>query len=242
MRLGLVAALSALVLLVVQHPAPESSAAGEALVRLVHASPDGPALDIYLDEGQAPLRSGVRFFTASEYITLPAGTHRFRFARAGEPASAALIDRTDVLEAGRAYAIAAINPAASIAGKLFPDDLTPPARGNGRLRVYHLSPDTQPLGLRIRGGPVLVTSLAYPNASGYLERPAGAADLQLTVANSPNLALLTLEDFPVEQGYISSIFVVGFFTPPSGQPGLRAETRMTPVDLPSRYYMPVVSK
>ena len=50
---------------------PAASAQGNALVRVVHASPDAPAVDVYVDGNKA--LSNVPFFTASNYLPLPAG-------------------------------------------------------------------------------------------------------------------------------------------------------------------------
>src|SRR5690242_6965489 len=42
-----------------------------AKVRVVHASPDAPAVDVWVDGSK--VLSGVTFFTASDYLDLPAG-------------------------------------------------------------------------------------------------------------------------------------------------------------------------
>src|SRR5215208_1806650 len=52
---------------------PAASAQGNALVRVVHASPDAPAVDVYVDGNK--VLSNVPFFTASDYLPLPAGEH-----------------------------------------------------------------------------------------------------------------------------------------------------------------------
>ena len=63
-------------LLLVGGFARPASAAEMAKVRVVHASPDAPAVDVYVDGAKA--LSNVTFFTASDYLSLPAGEHRFQ--------------------------------------------------------------------------------------------------------------------------------------------------------------------
>jgi hypothetical protein len=69
---------------------PAASAQGNAFVRVVHASPDAPAVDVYVDGNKA--LSNVPFFTASDYLPLPAGEHRFQVTPTGQAADNAVID------------------------------------------------------------------------------------------------------------------------------------------------------
>src|SRR5688572_6818439 len=84
---------------------PAASAQGNALVRVVHASPDAPAVDVYVDGAKA--LTNVPFFTASDYLPLPAGEHRFQVTLTGNAADQAVIDAKATVEAGKAYTVAA---------------------------------------------------------------------------------------------------------------------------------------
>jgi LPXTG-motif cell wall-anchored protein len=195
---GLFAALMALAL------APTTFAqAGTAKVRVIHASPDAPAVDVFVNGTKA--LTNVPFFTASDYLDLPAGSYRVQVAPTGQPASAAVIDATATIEAGKAYTIAATGPVASITPTVIVDDLSAPAGGNAKIRVYHFSPDAPAVDVKPAGGNALVSGLAFPQASDYLEVPAGSYDLQVT----PTGASAVVIDLPatrVEAGKIYSVF------------------------------------
>src|ERR671913_733023 len=65
-------------------------AAGDACVNIVHASPDAPAVDIYVD-GTAAVEN-LAFGAATGWVALPAGGHQVQVAPTGEAAEAAVID------------------------------------------------------------------------------------------------------------------------------------------------------
>ncbi|OLZ42510.1 hypothetical protein A6E15_16760 [Natrinema saccharevitans] len=78
--------------------------AGSALVRLVHASPDAPAVDVYAD-GE-PVFENVAFTDATDYVAVPAGARTVSVRPAGGEEAVASFDVT--LERGTAYTAYAI--------------------------------------------------------------------------------------------------------------------------------------
>lgn len=196
--LGLTAALMALALI------PSAFAqAGTAKVRVIHASPDAPAVDVFVNGNRA--LTNVPFFTASDYLDLPAGTYQIQVSPTGQPASAAVIDASATIEAGKAYTIAATGPVAEIKPTIIVDDLSAPASGNAKIRVYHFSPDAPAVDVKPAGGSALIAGLAFPNASDYLEVPAGSYDLQVTPAGA-SAVVIDLPGTAVEAGKIYSVF------------------------------------
>jgi hypothetical protein len=176
---------------------------GTAKVRVVHASPDAPAVDVYLNGDQA--LSNVSFFTASDYLDLPAGTYQVQVTPAGQPASAAVIDASATIEAGKAYTIAATGAVANIAPTIIEDDLTAPAAGQAHVRVYHFSPDAPAVDVQLADGTKLIEGLAFPDASNYLPVPAGSYDLQVVPAGGSDV-VIDLAGTALEGGRIYSVF------------------------------------
>ncbi len=158
----------------------------DARVRVLHASPDAPAVDVFVD-GSKVLAS-VTFKTVSDYLAVAPGTYDVEVAPAGAGVGNAVIDTELTVEADTDYTVAAVNRLANIAPAVFVDDndATP---GRGRLRAVHLSPDAGAVDVAVSDGPgveepqVVVPNLSYRNATGYLEllptdygfeiRPAG---------------------------------------------------------------------
>lgn len=176
---------------------------GMAKVRVIHASPDAPAVDVYVNGSRA--LANVPFFTASDYLELPAGTYQVQVTPAGQPASAAVIDASATIEAGKAYTIAATGAVANIAPTIIVDDLTAPAAGQAHVRVYHFSPDAPAVDVRLANGTKLIEGLAFPNASSYLPVPAGSYDIQVVPAGG-DAVVIDLPGTALEAGKIYSVF------------------------------------
>jgi Domain of unknown function (DUF4397) len=187
--------------------APAASAqGGSAKVRVVHASPDAPAVDVYLDGNK--VLTNVPFFTASDYLDVPAGPHDIKVTPTGD-ANTAVIDAKGVtVEAGKAYTVAATGKLAEIKPTVYYDNLSAPAAGKAHVRVIHASPDAPAVDIKVKGGPTLISNLAFPKDSGYLPVDAGSYDLTVNAAGSDTVAL-DLPGVKLEAGKIYDVFAVG---------------------------------
>lgn len=177
-----------------------------AKVRVVHASPDAPAVDVWVN-GNRTL-TNVPFFTASNYLDLPAGSYDIAVTPTGatEPK---VIDAKGVrIEGGKAYTIAATGKLADIKATIYADNLATPAAGKAHVRVIHTSPDAPAVDVRVKGGPALFSNLAFPNASDYLPVDAGTYDLEVTPAGATTV-VLPIDGVALEAGKIYDVFAVG---------------------------------
>jgi hypothetical protein len=172
---------------------PVAADSHEAMVRVVHASPDAPNVDIWVD-GETVL-TDVPFTAVSDYLALPAGDYEIAVSATG--------DTTPVIgpvsltfEAGTRTTIAAHGLLADITAAVFTDDGTI-ADGQAKLRAIHLSPSAPAdVDIAVQGGDVVVPGLAYPEASGYLTLDAGDYPLEIRAAGDTAAALqfdVTLE-------------------------------------------------
>ncbi|MCS6939954.1 MAG: DUF4397 domain-containing protein [Roseiflexaceae bacterium] len=179
---------------------------GTAKVRVVHASPDAPAVDVIVNGNKA--LTNVPFFAASAYLDLPAGSYDIQVVPTGAT-SPVVIDAKGVkIEAGKAYTIAATGKLAEIKPTILIDDLTAPAAGKAHVRVIHFSPDAPAVDVKVAGGPTLISNLAFPKASNYLPVDAGSYDLQVTPAGATTV-VLDLKGTRLEAGKIYDVFAVG---------------------------------
>ena len=180
---------------------------GDACVNIVHASPDAPAVDIYVD-GAAAVEN-LAFGSAAGWVALPAGEHQVQVTPTGEAADAAVIDATVELEADMAYEVAALNPVAEITAAIFPVDLAVSEdMENAAVRVVHASPDAPAVDVAVTGGDVLVENLAFPDATDYLMVPAGSYDLEVRPTGTEDVAL-ALPGVELTAGNAYSVYVIG---------------------------------
>ena len=187
---------------------PVSAQSVSAQVRVIHASPDAPAVDIYVDATRA--LAGVPYKAVSSYLNVPAGDRRVQVRPAGaDPSSAAVIDAIVTPQGGRSYTVMATGALANIAPVVIADDLTAPAPGKGKVRVIHASPDAPAVDIAVKNGPVLVSNLSFRSATPYLQLDPGTYDLEIRPAGTTTVAV-PLPGVHVEAGKVVSAIAVGF--------------------------------
>jgi uncharacterized protein DUF4397 len=214
--LGILTAASTLMGALALSAAPASPAAAQqadtARVRVVHASPDAPAVDIYLNDGKAI--SSLAYKSASDFAAVPAGSYAVKVTAAG--ATDAVISATLPLEAGKSYTVVAVGQLADIAAQVFVDDTSDLAAGKTRLRVIHASPNTPGVDVAVTGGPVLINNLAFPNASDNLTVDAGTYNVEVRPAGTTTAAL-SAPGLALEAGKYYTVLAVGLL---GGSPAL----------------------
>lgn len=65
----------------------DASTTDTATIRVVHASPDAPAVDVYAEGQSEPLVKNAAYGAASPYLTVPAGTYTIQLRPAGAPST-----------------------------------------------------------------------------------------------------------------------------------------------------------
>jgi hypothetical protein len=168
-----------------------------AQVRLVHASPDAPNVDVAVD-GKTVV-TDLAFGSSSPgsgYLTVTAGNRRVEVRTTGTTTD--LINSTVSFGSGKAYTVIASGLLADIAAVVLTDDHSAPQSGNIKLRVVHASTSVPPLpstsvpgpldvyvvapGTDIAGMSPTIPSLAYQQASGYQSLPGGSYEVIVTPA------------------------------------------------------------
>jgi len=197
------------------------AAADTSRIRVLHAAPDAPAVDVYADGSR--ILGNVPFGTISSYLTVPAGPHHLQVFAAGTT-SGAVIDANVTLAAGTSYTVAATNALSKIEAQVIVDNPVPTS-GMAQVRAVHLSADAPPVDVAPRGSAVdgaLVTELVYPRHTGYLDLKPGSYALDVRLAGTTTVAL-ALPTLDVAAGTSYSVFVIGSAASPAvGGHGLQA--------------------
>jgi hypothetical protein len=214
--------------------AAPASAADEARVRVLHASPDAPNVDVHLDGALVDALTNVPFGTISDYLTIPAGSHQVQVYATGTTESP-VIDAELDFETGSATTVAATNAVAEIEAQVLVD--APAADADGaQVRVVHFSADAPAIDVAPDGadpGDAIVKNLAYPNPTDYLVVPADTYDLEVRLAGEPTVAL-KLDPVDVEAGMAYSVFAIGSAADPAvGDNGLRVMVAADAMAVPS---------
>jgi hypothetical protein len=208
-------------------------AADTADVRVLHASPDAPAVDVYLDDTIVDALTNVPFGTISDYLEVPAGDHNVKVYATGTTADP-VIDADVTVAAGAAYTIAATGALADIAPQVLEDDVSPSC-STAKVRVVHFSADVPAVDVATAGSTpeeAVVKGLEYPDATGWLELPGGTYDLEVRLAGETTVAL-PLPDVTIEDCSAYSVFAVGSAASPAlGGNALQAVVAVDATSLP----------
>ena len=207
--------------------------ANDAWVRVLHASPDAPNVDVYANG--AEILTDVPFGAISDYLEVPAGEYQIQvFAAGSDPAAGGAVnDAKLTFAAGTKTTVAATNNVATIEAQVIADAPAPVA-DMAQVRVVHLSADAPAVDIAPDGADPIVTNLAYPNATDYLTVPAGAYDLEVRPTGTKDVAL-QLDPVTLEAGKSYSVFAIGSLAGGTLQvlPAVDATVEMAPMGSPA---------
>jgi hypothetical protein len=179
--------------------------AGKAWVRVLHASPDAPAVDVKANDGD--ILTNVSFGTISDYLPVDAGTYNIKVCAAGT--DTCVIDADLAFADGMKYTVAATNLLADIEAQVLEDTATANAEA-AQVRVVHFSADTPAVDVLTQAGDSIgVDGLSYPNATGYLALPAGSYDLKVCASADNTVCPLDPGALELADGTAYSVFAVG---------------------------------
>jgi hypothetical protein len=165
---------------------------GRARLRVVHASPDAPNVDVLVD-GKSVL-TNVAYKTASQYLSLSDGSRKVEVRATGS--SQDVINATVSLSDKKDYTVLAVDLVANITALVLTDDNTPPAAGQIKLRLVHASPSAGNVDIYVEApgtdintvNPTL-TNVAFKAASDYLSVPAGSYEVFITPTGTKTVAI-----------------------------------------------------
>ncbi|QLG28012.1 DUF4397 domain-containing protein [Halorarum halophilum] len=187
---------------------------GDATVRIVHASPDAPAVDVYVDDEQ--IASGVEFGTVTDYMSVSQGMHNVTVTAAGDSEDVLFESQVDV-DASGTYTVAASGEVSedaetSFEPVVFTDDASQPADDEAAVRLAHLSPDAPAVDVTVEEtGDVLFDNVTFRNATEYQTVPAGDYTLEVRAATESNDGdVVATFDVSPEGGTAYTAFAVGY--------------------------------
>jgi len=170
-----------------------SASTGVGWIRLAHLSPNAPAVDVYLysfgnSSAQIVLHH-VSYGTVSPFEQVAAGEYTVAMRGAGAASSSKPILSTAVdVDAGHAYTVAGMGPAAGLRLQIIPDRLTTPP-GKALVRVIQASLDQQVVAVTV-GHAKVSRHLKFASVTGY--RAVKPGTWSVRVAGSSENATATV--------------------------------------------------
>ncbi len=182
----------------------------QASFRVVHASPNAPNLDVYLNGFTAA--TNLAYDSSTKYAPAGAGNYQLRVATTGT--ATYLIDAGIGLEAGRTYSIYTIDSLSKIRAVATRDDFTVPPSDSIRLRFLHFSTNTGLIDLT-DGTNVLFAGRGFndqflsPSYASYINLPAGTYNFEITPSGAPAV-IYSMPGTVLAGGKVYTFYAKGF--------------------------------
>lgn len=180
-------------------------ASAESFVKVVHASPDAPGVDLLVDDMTAG--TNLTFPNNTGYLNLLSGTKNIKVNVAGTATT--VIDADLRFDASQYYSVFAIDEVSKLSALVLTDNLTMPEAGNSHVRFLHLSPDAPAVDITLTDGTVIWGNISFKESTAFTPLPAGTYDLQVRVAGTDTVAL-ELPGVTLMDGTIYTVFAKGF--------------------------------
>ncbi|HVO44658.1 MAG TPA: DUF4397 domain-containing protein [Aggregatilineales bacterium] len=180
-------------------------------LRVIHASPDTPAIDIYLDTATQPAIDNLAFGMATDFIGLPARTYHVTLRPAGSAVTDKAIFSVDIELAGTQSVNAVIEglqQANTFTLSRFDTDRSA-TNGQVRLEAIDAVPDAPAVDIVAGGKPVLV-SLSFGKATDKpLNLKPATYDLSVTPAGTISPAVIDLSGIKLDADTIYTVILIG---------------------------------
>ena len=189
--------------------------AGSVRVRVVHAAPGAPQVDVYAtppgaDLGSSPKLGSFSFGEDMDAGEIPAGIYQVRVTLPDQTAPEAVVFDSGEIELpeGANLVISAVQNTLTGESPISLVALTGAGTAEilhvdspAHLRVVHASPDAPPVDIVVNDNfdPPFVEDLAFPNYVGFVPVEPGDYNVKVTAANNAG-AIVINADLPLDAG------------------------------------------
>ena len=190
-----------------------SASEEEAGLRVAHASPDAPNVDVYVD-GDAVIEN-LAFGAVTDYLEVPAGAYDIAVKVAGTETTVFSAEGVEL--AAEDYTAVALGEVGSddteFTVSLFEDtNGANLGEEEARVRAIHASPDAPNVDVTVDDDALtLFEDVAFGDSSGYAVVPAGEYEVEIRPAGAD--AVVFEAAVELEAGSTYTAFAVGYLSP-----------------------------
>lgn len=176
-----------------------------SFIRVLHASPNAPGVDIYIND--SILASDVTYKEFTKYIPLAGGLYNIKVYPTGKKVNP-VIDTNVNIPPSSIFTIAITGMLAEIALILIQEPPIKRFPSETFIRIAHLSPNTPNVDITLPNGNKLFSDVEYKEVTDYIPIKPGVYVLQARLAGTNNI-ILTVPNTNLRAGNIYTVYIVG---------------------------------
>lgn len=177
---------------------------GTSLLRVFHAAPQAPAVDVYINEKL--VFSNLQFTQFSSYVKLKEGEYRIDIFQTGTMLQPIISGSLD-LDEGQMLTIAAIGNLDDLSLLVINDNADKKASPKvSSFRVVHLSPNTPAVDILVNNK-ILVENLAFKQNTSYVDIAPGSYNIEAVLSSNKESVLVF--GVMLKANRIYTIYIVG---------------------------------
>lgn len=207
-----------------------SSSDTMSYIKILHASPNAPAVDIYVNDNKVV--ENLAFSEATDYLPVEPGSYNVKVYATGTTDNPVIDVDIEVPEKTR-VTVAAIGNLPDIELLPISENIVTKMSNDTHLRVAHLSPNAPAVDVTLPKGDVLFENVEFGEVTAYINMLRGVYTLQIRPTGSSEV-VLTIPNVEFMPNFYYTIYILGQL---QGTPSLRvfATVNRTPGILTSEF-------
>ena len=175
-------------------------------IRLFHASPNAPGVDVYLDGNLVAKDLKYQQFTS--YLPITAGEYDIEVYPSGNTSTPVLEAKNFGITPNSIQTVAVIGQLNNLEFFPIPEPHLAVNPSMVFLRFSGLSPDSPPMDVALPNGQLLFRNLNYKDITGYILIPPGNYTILLKAAGTENI-ILTAPNFIIKPNRLYTTYTTG---------------------------------
>ena len=185
-------------------------------VRLLHAVPDAPNVDVYANNNL--IIDNFSFGEWTDYFMVPEGTYQLTVYATGTKDSPVASNMLNVNEES-VFTVAAVGTLSNIELLAIKDaNSSMSSEQSSMVRFLHLSPNAPAVDITLPDGTVIFSNVSFRGITPYIDVEPMNYTLQVRLSGTTTV-VLTVPDIVLEEGEFYTIYAIGLA---GGSPELEA--------------------
>jgi hypothetical protein len=177
----------------------------KAFIRILHASPDAPAVDVYAND--KILVKDLRYKQFTEYLQVTADMYNIKVYPRGTT-SKPVINTNITVGPETITTVAAVDTLSNIHLLPVNDAILPRNPNKTYIRFAHLSPNTPAVDITLPDGSVIFKNISFEEVTEYAETTPGKYTFQARPTGT-NVVALTIPNIITKPNRFYTIYAVG---------------------------------